>query len=879
MTVPVQNPSISYVGNGATKAFAFPFAILESADLVVLVDDAEQNVGVQYTIDGIGESSGGTVTFASAPLAGSIITIYREISIERDTDYQDNGDLLADTVNADFDRIWMAIQDGNFGLSHAVRAPRSDINPKMTLPSAAARANKALGFDNAGNPFAIDLTIGSVLTPVLHSIAMLRLVSKLFATDVFVVGYHEAGDGGGGAYYLDPSDHSSDDNSGTVIVAFDGGRWKRAKTLPIGPETFGAVGDGIADDTAAWNALIEVVNVEGLTTISCRGTAKYFVGPLDPVIRSDVNIFGNGAAIIVKPNMWMTSGIGTTHLDFSGATRLSVKDLTIDGNQMAFTIGTTPIGVCFLLGSDPRLENVNVINSAHQGVRQNLSGVSGTYAGTFVKCHFDDNANLGLELNRSQYGSFTGCTFRRNGYGFQRKRPGPSSMNAYTVAFGAALRYRTHHITFNDCEFLDNGREGCNVNQGSYAIKFCVSQAMRNGDGGFTIASDQLHTGLPGDGEACYDIEYIGCEAAGNYTGGLVAYDTAHNVSVIGGRYYNNGMVAGDIPIATSYYNGIYFASGSTGINVDAKVYDDRQLWKISAVSVSGQNAVLTVPNWVAGAMSTYWKVAVYDAFFTFLGYGIISAESNGVVTIHSTPNDGVSIGSIAATQYVTQRVQHNGVLTDNNCDGEIHVDGFGFNPGPTGLNLTGYPVMSGSFNDSQNIRLPKAHRDPNQLLLNPTFDADLSNWTFSTPGGGSAVRNTSNTGGLHTRSPGSLELVAGSSPAFGDATLTPSAELYVDGQWVECRAWVWANGAGTASISLFWGSNPFSTVVSHPGGGRWRLLTICAFIPPGSPNLIFRVGASIGESVFFDNLDMRVVYLDSDNRNYSPISRYLPLD
>ncbi|WP_438451852.1 hypothetical protein, partial [Listeria monocytogenes] len=115
-----------------------------------------------------------------------------------------------------------------------------------------------------------------------HSIAMLRLVSKLFATDVFVVGYHEAGDGGGGAYYLDPSDHSSDDNSGTVIVAFDGGRWKRAKTLPIGPETFGAVGDGIADDTAAWNALIEVVNVEGLTTISCRGTAKYFVGPLDP---------------------------------------------------------------------------------------------------------------------------------------------------------------------------------------------------------------------------------------------------------------------------------------------------------------------------------------------------------------------------------------------------------------------------------------------------------------------------------------------------------------------------------------------------------------------------------------------------------------------
>lgn len=885
MTVTTDVQSIVYDTDGSTTDFPIPFYFLRTADIVADLIDlngglSELNRGTDFTVSGAGQPNGGTLSTLNAPLAsGFKLHIYRVVPVTQETQYQQNDPFPSKTTEKALDKLTMLIQQQKQTTDRALVVPRSDLNPNTTLPTARQRANKALGFDSNGDPFAIDLTIGSVLTPVVDSIAMLRVVSKSFATDVFVVGYHEAGDGGGGAYYLDPADHSSDDNGGTIIVAADGGRWHRAKHTPVGPETFGAVGDGSVEDTVAWNALIAVVNAGEASTISCRGTAKYLVAPLNAVTRSDVNIFGNGAAVIVKPNRWMTSGIGTTHLDFSDAARLSVKDLTIDGNQMAFAIGTTPIGVCLLLGSDPRLENVNVINSAHQGVRQNLSGVTGTYAGTFVKCHFDDNANLGLELNRSQYGSFTGCTFRRNGYGFQRKRPGPSSMNAYTVAFGAALRYRTHHITFNDCEFLDNGREGCNVNQGSYAIKFCVSQALRNGDGGFTIASDQLHTGLPGDGEACYDIEYTGCEAAGNYTGGLVAYDTAHNVSVIGGRYYNNGMVAGDIPIATSYYNGIYFASGSTGINVDAKVYDDRQLWKISAVSVSGPDAVLTVPNWVAGAMSTYWKVAVYDAFFTFLGYGIISAESNGAVTIHSTPNDGVSIGSIAATQYVTQRVQHNGVLTDNNCDGEIHVDGFGFNPGPTGLNLTGYPVMSGSFNDSQNIRLPKAHRDPNQLLLNSTFDTDLSNWTFSTPGGGSAVRNTSNTGGLHTRSPGSLELVAGSSPAFGDATLIPSAELYVDGQWVECRAWVWANAAGTASISLFWGANPFSTVVSHPGGGRWRLLTICAFIPPGSPNLIFRVGASIGESVFFDNLDMRVVYLDSDNRNYSPISRYLPLD
>ena len=36
--------------------------------------------------------------------------LLRKLVIKRDTDYQDNGDLLADTINADFDRLWLAMQ-------------------------------------------------------------------------------------------------------------------------------------------------------------------------------------------------------------------------------------------------------------------------------------------------------------------------------------------------------------------------------------------------------------------------------------------------------------------------------------------------------------------------------------------------------------------------------------------------------------------------------------------------------------------------------------------------------------------------------------------------------------------------------------------------
>lgn len=225
----------------------------------MLLDNVPQYVGQQFTIDGIGNESGGTITFGSIPTSGANVTIYRDVSIERDTDYQDNGDLLAKTVNSDFDRIWMALQDGSAGLSRAVRVPRSDINPNMELPAASVRANKALGFDANGNPFAIDLTISSLLSPIVHSIDMLRLVTSLLARDAFVLGYYGPGDGGGGAYYLDPADHSSVDNGVTVIVAADGGRWKLQYLRSISIKQAGARGDGSTNDRLRIQAAADAV--------------------------------------------------------------------------------------------------------------------------------------------------------------------------------------------------------------------------------------------------------------------------------------------------------------------------------------------------------------------------------------------------------------------------------------------------------------------------------------------------------------------------------------------------------------------------------------------------------------------------------------------
>lgn len=149
MTVPVQQTLISYTANGTTTNYTFPFRIELAADLQVLLAGVPADVS-GFTVAGIG-SDEGSVTFNTAPATGVEVLLYREVALERDTDYQDNGDLRAPTLNADFDRIWMALQDISGRAQRAIQYPIDEINVDGTLPAASSRASTVLGFDALGN--------------------------------------------------------------------------------------------------------------------------------------------------------------------------------------------------------------------------------------------------------------------------------------------------------------------------------------------------------------------------------------------------------------------------------------------------------------------------------------------------------------------------------------------------------------------------------------------------------------------------------------------------------------------------------------------------------------------------------------------------------
>jgi hypothetical protein len=620
-----------------------------------------------------------------------------------------------------------------------------------------------------------------------------------------------------------------------------------------------AAGDGVTDDTNALNAWIASINA-GTIQYPFLPAATYLCGPLTPVTATGVTIMAYGATLKSKANTNTTTNTAMFSLNgnYSG-----IVGATFDGNQAAYSAGNSA-QVLGTNGIFQKLDSVTVKNSPGRGL------INGSSNSSFINCHFDDNANLGMEINGTAYNAFTNCTWNRNGYGFKGTRAYPSSNTSSGSAFGFAIRFRSHHMTFVSCTANDNGKDGMNLNQGSYAMKFIGCEASRNDDGGFTIASDNTAPGEPGNAESCYDIEYVDCEAANNWTCGLVAYSAAYNVTVTGGRYYNNNRVAGLQAQESSFYSGIYFAGGSISINIDTKAYDDRQEHVITVVSGSGTTRTLTAPGWTSGTMNYYPRVAIYDGNHAFLGYGNITSEATDSVTIESSTFNGVALGSVVATQYVSQRVQHNGVFTDNNCQGEVHVDGFGFYPGPT-AGLQGFLVMSGYFANGQNIRLTKAQRSPTQLLLNPTFDTNTTNWTPLAPAGSSFAINSS-----IAKSPNSARIAGGTSLAnYADGDLITDGIKFAAGSFVEFSAWVWCESRGAASIQLLIEANPWATTVNHPGGG-WSLLTISAFTT-GTTYCIPRLIVSAGQVAYFDNLDMRAVQIGNDNRNYDYPTRALP--
>lgn len=142
-----QDPFTEHVANGATAVFAYSFQLLDEADLAVYRDGVKAATS-DYTVSGVGNSSGGSITFSAMPAADVVVLLNREIALQRLTEYQTLGDFKAVVVNPDFNRLWQALQGQRAQVGGALRLPYPE--QVGEIPGPADRALRILSFDAAG---------------------------------------------------------------------------------------------------------------------------------------------------------------------------------------------------------------------------------------------------------------------------------------------------------------------------------------------------------------------------------------------------------------------------------------------------------------------------------------------------------------------------------------------------------------------------------------------------------------------------------------------------------------------------------------------------------------------------------------------------------
>lgn len=105
MTVSSQRNKVIYVGNGVATEFAIPFSFLEQEHIKVRQKKNDiQTERTDWTV------KDGNLVFAIAPENGAEIAIVREVPLTQETDYRDNEILHAETLERNFDKLTMQVQ-------------------------------------------------------------------------------------------------------------------------------------------------------------------------------------------------------------------------------------------------------------------------------------------------------------------------------------------------------------------------------------------------------------------------------------------------------------------------------------------------------------------------------------------------------------------------------------------------------------------------------------------------------------------------------------------------------------------------------------------------------------------------------------------------
>lgn len=431
MTVSTNNRRFVSPGNGATLVFAGPRIFTASQLSVYLVDDATTAAtlltnGVDYTVSGLRDEEC-TITMAVAPAVGKTLLRLRTVPFSQVIRFQNQGAFLPELHENMADLLAMQIQQLSDKQNLSFYLPETTVGFSGELP--APISNYVLVINSTNN--------GVTLVPP----SMLAALGADFLQL------------GTGAELRSVVEKLRD----TVSV-----------------KDFGALGDGVTDDTAAFAAALATGK---RVFVPSAGAASYRVDNL--AIPTGAVLYGEGSGSRISP---FTVGAGDVLTLSNGAIDIEIYGLTFlvdpatypakevigGGNNARVTLRD----LHFVGGGAYAINIATQSQTIIQRVRVDGAGQSGILLFTAVQCQISDcvvkmetGILAGIEIYNGTLCKISGCNVERAG------------------VFGL------HFVNCSFCTMVDNttwntDREGINLQDSSNCL---VANNLVSWDGATSI--------------------------------------------------------------------------------------------------------------------------------------------------------------------------------------------------------------------------------------------------------------------------------------------------------------------------------------------------------------------------------------------------------
>ena len=370
-----------YSATASQTVFAYTFEIADEDDIKVEQNGTVLSKTTHYTVSGVAVDTGGNITLVTGATSGDVITIYRDMNFDRESDYQQNGSFTAAEINTDLDRLWMAVQQTDTNLGSAIRPSITDsvLNSTNTeLANVATRAGKVLGFDATGLLSYTSSTIPSGDFVDVTTTAVMAALAAPSVGDVVQTAEFSTGNGGGGTYdcvTVGTTPNVDFPNTYNVIVSTTDATkcFVLRKADSVSVDQLGATGS--SDDSGPINHGFILQNGKTLSFSS----KTYGLGSTKLEIDNSITLIMDAGTTLTQTS----TAISLLEID-------DTTDVTIHGNNCLFQHDRTVAGnnTFYIRGS----ERVNVY-----GVRFADSPKDAIYLGDSVATPGNQNKNINIK--------------------------------------------------------------------------------------------------------------------------------------------------------------------------------------------------------------------------------------------------------------------------------------------------------------------------------------------------------------------------------------------------------------------------------------------------------------------------------------------------